>query len=391
MIDDLRRLVEVESKTGEINALTTCATQLIELGQRLFAPHGRLRLVETEVGPIVQWRFGPGPHTLALVGHFDTVHPLGSLAATPFVVSGGTARGLGTFDMKAGIVSMLYGLSSVLRTDPAAADGTLVHLCPDEENGSEVSKQFLAEAVLEGLRAALVYEGAGPGGAVYTARKGGLWIEVEFRGHDAHASRAGEGRNALQAMLNFGTLVPALENPSCATTVVVTRAGAGTTMNTAPGHAVLTIDCRTLTDEEQLRVLHELREFPADPTGVTRQLHVRQRVAAMPEAGSRALHAVVDRAAQEAGRAGLGAAVGFGVSDANHLAGLGVAVIDGLGPLGGQDHSPREWIDVDSMRDRAQLSADILPAVRAFSARLESSAGLDLHPGQLINVIAPRE
>jgi glutamate carboxypeptidase len=369
MIRDLRALVAMESKSGEMSALRSCADELARLGRRILGPTANLRLVDTADGPIVQWLIGRPPFRLAFVGHFDTVHPLGSAISFPFIVRDNVAKGLGTVDMKAGIVAMLYGIGEALRRDPQSVDGVLVHLCSDEELSSPSSRHVLADAVRkDGVRVALVYEGGGgPEGALYTSRKGGLWVDVAFHGHNAHASRPHEGCNALAAMLRYGYHSTKFADAVALTTVEPTCAASGTAMNTVPDRAVLTIDCRTASDAEQTRVLDDLTALGATVEEVRVAVSVRNRVPAMPEDRTLRLYALIRETAHSHGHGIIPQTAGFGISDANHLAGMGVAVIDGLGPVGGEDHSPREWVDLVSMHARACLTADLIPAVQTFA------------------------
>jgi glutamate carboxypeptidase len=347
---DLERLVNRESKTGELAALTACAELLLDVGGAILGPRAVPLVTETIDGPVVQWRIGGPPYRVGLVGHYDTVHPLGSLVANPFRVDGDIVHGPGTFDMKAGILTLLHGVA-----EAPEQDGVLVHLCPDEEIGSPSSVELLRIAVADGLRHALVYEGAGPDGAVYSQRKGGLWMRIRFNGRDAHASRPHEGLNALQAMGAAIMALPGLAAPALGTTVVPTQAAAGTAINTAPGTATLVVDCRALTADEHARVLGAL-EATAGPDA---DVEVMLRVSPFEDTSSQPVLAALARA----GLTVPGLAIGNGISDANHLAGLGIAVIDGLGPEGGLDHSPHEWVRIGSIADRVQLTAALLPAL----------------------------
>jgi glutamate carboxypeptidase len=361
---DLRRLVEAESTTGDLPAVRRCARVLTGIGDRLFGPAARRSVIESAAGPIVQWRFGAPPWRLGLIGHYDTVHAVGTLAAHPYCEVGDVARGPGVHDMKGGLVAMLSGAATALTADPGSLDGVVVHCAPDEENGSSRSRPALAAMRRDGLRVAAVYEGTDPGGGVVTSRKGGLWVEVTFSGRGAHGSRPEEGANALPALAEYLAWLPALADASVGTTVVPTRAHAGTAINAVPGRAVLTVDCRTVTQAEQDRVLAALTRRRPSTRGVDAEVAVLHRFPPMTTAASASAYAALRAVARSAGLDEPPGVMGTGVSDASHLSAMGVRVVDGLGPVGGGDHSPAEWVSLASVAERARLTALAVPALR---------------------------
>jgi glutamate carboxypeptidase len=367
---DLRTLVAAESKTGDLIAVDRCARVLATIGSRLLGPAARLTMTPTAAGPVVQWRFGRAPWRLALVGHYDTAHPAGTLSSFPYEELPGLVRGPGTHDMKAGVLTILYGCAALLRDDPAALDGVVIHVCPDEEEGSVASMPALGGLIDDGLTTALVYEGADEHDGLVTSRRGGLWVDVAFTGSDAHGSRPQDGANALQALAEFGAAIPSLADPARGTTVVLTRAIAGTTINTAPGRATLTIDCRTETAEEQQRVLDGLTAIYSRVPGVTHDIVVLHRFPPMAAAMSAPVYHTVSQAARRARLAVPAPRVGAGISDASHLSALGVHVLDGLGPRGGGDHSSAEWVDLASIATRIALTAAIVGPVGELARTL---------------------
>ena len=158
LLDDLARLVEVESPTGDIEACRQCADVVADLGHELLgAPPSQT----SEAGrPFLRWSFG-APRVL-LVGHLDTVWPRGTLARWPFRVDDGRATGPGAFDMKAGIVQLFHALAAL-----EDFDGVSVVLSSDEETGSATSRQAIEAAAL-GCSAALVLEPSAGGTAATT-------------------------------------------------------------------------------------------------------------------------------------------------------------------------------------------------------------------------------
>ena len=163
MLSDLEYLVSVESPSHDISAITRSAGSVRDVIERRLGRHAEL--VDSEAGPHVHTRFGQSSKVL-IVGHHDTVFPLGALAARPFAVTNGKATGPGVFDMKAGIVLAVHALS--LLDD---LDGVELLITSDEEVGSQASRALIEERAVA-CGAVLVMEPSADGGALKTARKG---------------------------------------------------------------------------------------------------------------------------------------------------------------------------------------------------------------------------
>ncbi|MEN3273180.1 MAG: glutamate carboxypeptidase, partial [Actinomycetota bacterium] len=245
MVDDLAALVEVESPSADVAATGACADVLARLGaDRLgVAPERH----DAGGHPALVWRFG-GPTRILLVGHFDTVWPMGTLAELPFAVKDGRATGPGVFDMKAGIVQGLHALATL-----DDLDGITLLLTSDEETGS-LGSRSLIEDEARGARAALVLEPSADG-ALKTARKGVGMYAIDVRGRAAHAGL--EPEKGINALIELSHQVLALESiarPEIGTTVTPTVSRAGTVTNVVPEEGRVDIDVRCSTPEEQARV-----------------------------------------------------------------------------------------------------------------------------------------
>ena len=178
MIDDVRRLVSIESPSRDLDALGRSAHELASiLTERLGAAP---TIVASANGPHVHWSGGGAPRVL-IVGHHDTVFPLGALAQRPFTVDGGRATGPGVFDMKGGIVQAVHGVASL-----ADRTGVEILISADEEIGSVESRDLIVERA-RACGAVLVLEPSADGGALKTARKGTGTFEVIVSGRAAHA------------------------------------------------------------------------------------------------------------------------------------------------------------------------------------------------------------
>jgi glutamate carboxypeptidase len=352
MLDDLRTLVEIESPSRDLVALRRSAEALAAMIERLL---GRpATLVESPAGPHVHWSGGGDPKVL-LLGHHDTVFPIGALAARPFTVADGRATGPGVFDMLGGIVQALHGLATL-------DDRTGVELLftADEEVGSGASRALVEERA-RACGAVLVLEPSADGGALKTGRKGCGTFEVSIRGRAAHAGLEPErGVNALVEAAHQVLAIAGLGRPEVGTTVTPTVATAGTTDNVVPAEALVLVDVRVESAEEQARVESAMAALVAvDPrAGVEVRGGVNRPP--MPESASSALWPL----AQEVSPGIEGRPVGGG-SDGNFTAALGVPTLDGLGAVGGGAHADDEFVLVATLPDRARLIAGLVERICA--------------------------
>lgn len=350
LVADLSALVAVESPSRDHEAVARSAEVVGQVGARVlgFAPE---RLV-VDGCTHLRWRCGPAPTRVLLLGHHDTVWPLGSLARHPFDVTGGVLRGAGCFDMKAGVVMALHALGGLSAADRAGA--TLL-VTGDEELGSPTS-QALIESEARGAAAVLVLEGSADGGALKTSRKGAALHELHVTGRAAHAGLApASGVNAAVELAHQILAVAALADEARDTTVTPTVAHAGTSANTVPASAVLTVDVRAWTATELARVDAALHALAPRTPGARLDVLTRYSRPPLEPTASAALFARASRLAAGLGLASLtGAAVGGG-SDGNLTAGLGVPTLDGLGAVGGGAHAADEHVQVADLAPRTRL------------------------------------
>ncbi|MFJ9629453.1 M20/M25/M40 family metallo-hydrolase [Streptomyces sp. NPDC101175] len=351
MIEDLRTLVEVESPSRVLEALRRSAETVAAVIEARLG--GRAVLVESEGGPHVHWSGGGTPRVLVL-GHHDTVFPLGTLARRPFRVEDGRATGPGVFDMLGGLVQAIHGLASL-----DDRSGVEILVTADEEVGSHFSRALIEERALA-CGAVLVAEGAADGGGVKTGRKGCGTFEVSVTGRASHAGlEPAAGVNALVEAAHQVLAIAELGRPEIGTTVTPTVASAGTLDNVVPAAATVVVDVRVESAEETRRV--ESAFAALTPRLAEAVITVRGGVGRppMPESASAGLFAVARRLLP-----GLeGRAVGGG-SDGNFTAALGVPTLDGLGAVGGGAHADHEYLEVASMVERARLVAGLVDAIR---------------------------
>ena len=292
------------------------------------------------------------PRTL-LLGHIDTVWPVGTLEALPFTSDGVVVRGPGVFDMKAGVAVALSVIDRLCQR--SSSPRVTVLLVPDEEVGSSASNRLLLEQARKHDRV-LVLEPSASGGAAKIARKGTGLFRLRFTGIPSHAGLDPEkGASALRAMAEFVVASPKFQNAEAGTTVTATLASAGTKTNVVPEHADVAVDCRVWTASEPARIERELRAWrPTDP-----RVHVDveggfDRPPLVETDASRALFATAQAIAHDLGFELRGERVG-GASDGNLTAAAGVPTLDGLGPMGDGAHARHEHVLVADLVRRIDL------------------------------------
>jgi glutamate carboxypeptidase len=318
---------------------------------------------EPQLGDLVigSLRGSGGPRIL-LVGHMDTVFDDGTVAERPFSVEGSIARGPGVSDMKGGL---LTGFFAVEALQEAGFDGFghITYVCnPDEEIGSMFSGPIIRE-LAPVHDAAFVLEGARANGDIVSARKGVTDYTIRVIGRAAHAGVEPEkGANALLQAAHTIIALQELNGRWPGVTVNVGVARGGTRTNVVPAACELQVDLRS----PELATLEEAEAEVAavcanivvpgvsieiEGSGWHRPMEKRE--------GAQRLVDIATGIAAELGFELKDAATG-GASDANTISAAGTPTIDGLGPIGGDDHAPAEWLDLESVVPRVALLAGIV-------------------------------
>jgi glutamate carboxypeptidase len=364
---DLERLVNIDcgSYTPEgVNAVAdVVAERLGGLGAEVerigggTAPNGA-RLGDTVVGRLA----GEGPRLL-LIGHMDTVFDAGTAAARPYRVEGERALGPGVSDMKGGLLAGLTALA-VLHDAGHRPSVTFV-ANPDEEIGSPASGPVIRALAAE-HDAALVLECARANGDIVSARKGIADIAFTVHGRAAHAGIEPEkGRSAVLAAARLVEGIQALNGRWPTVTANVGVIAGGTRPNVVAETCRIEVDLRAATVAEFTEAGAVVRRMAAEPkvpdTTVTEQVIASHQ----PWERSRGTARLADLAQEIGGELGFkvrDAATG-GASDANTTAAAGLPTLDGLGPIGGDDHAPPEWLDLLSVVPRTALLAGLMARI----------------------------
>ncbi|MEU7003611.1 M20 family metallopeptidase [Nonomuraea sp. NPDC046570] len=360
LIADIERLVRCESPSDDLAAVARSAEMVAEVGAWHLGAEAERIVIDGRTH--VRWRFGREPRVL-LIGHHDTVWPVGSLERHPFEVRDGVLRGPGCFDMKAGLVMAFHALAAL-----DDLDGVTLLVTGDEEPGSPSSRELIENEARQ-CAATLVLEAAGPGGALKTERKGVSRYEVLVRGRAAHTGLEPErGVNAAVEAARQIMAVVELGDPALGTTVTPTRLEAGTTANTIPGSARFDVDVRVWEAAEQHRVHAALHGLRPELPGAGVEVSGGPNRPPLPATASKDLFDRARRLADDLGVGPLTSVAVGGASDGNFTAGVGTPTLDGLGAVGGGAHADDEHVLVAELPKRTRL-------LTALVAELLATAG----------------
>jgi glutamate carboxypeptidase len=313
---------------------------------------------------------------LLLIGHMDTVFDPGTAAERPFAVADGIATGPGVTDMKSGLLAGLYAIRALVRRGSLPFERLTFVANPDEEIGSPTSTPHIIELAAT-ADACLVLECARANGDIVSSRKGILDARIHVRGRAAHAGVEPEkGRSAILAAADLVGRLHALNGRWDGVTVNVGVIAGGTRPNVVPERCTLEVDVRAIRREDletaEAAITDLLGELAVpDTTAELEPMAHWWPMEKLERSGRLVEHAVA--LAERLGFSVRDTATG-GASDANTTAGLGVPSLDGLGPIGGNDHSPSEYLEVASIVPRTTLVAGLVvaisrdPAVAAWRA-----------------------
>ena len=312
-------------------------------------------------------RLGRGGRRVMLLGHADTVFPVGTAAARPLTIQGPKILGPGACDMKAGLLTGLYAIQAL---DEAGFDdyGAIHFLCVCDEEVHERCSLPLIRQVARQSDVAFTLEAARANGDIVTARKTAVWAKLHVHGKAAHAGVEPEkGRSAILGLLRHLLSIDKLNGMRDGVTVNIGRIEGGTQPNVVAEEATAELDLRAWRAQDMLDLVDALHAEAATPalpgTRVELDVDVSIGMPAMERTPAVArLEALTQKLAEGLGFTVKGASTG-GASDASFVAAEGVPVLDGLGPIGGLDHSPDEYVELASIVSRTALLAQMIAAV----------------------------
>jgi glutamate carboxypeptidase len=364
MVDTIRRLVELESPSDNKQAVDRCsafaAEEFAALGGRAefhrvadFGNHLQVDFAgETQQKPVL------------LLGHYDTVYPLGTLASMPCRLGNGRLWGPGVLDMKSGIALMLYAIQALQTWHGQLPRPVTVLLVSDEEIGSDTSRA-LTESMAKQSAAVLVLEPSyGPKGAVKTARKGVGEYSLKVTGVASHSGLDFEkGQSAILELARQILAISKIVDLKRGITLNVGLVQGGTRTNVVAAEATASLDVRVARMKDAAGIDKKLRSLR--PFNRKCKLEITGGVNRPPMERTPGVAALYNKATSIARQLGWTlseAAVGGG-SDGNFTAGLGIPTLDGLGGVGDGAHAVHEFITVSELPRRAALLAGLIESV----------------------------
>jgi glutamate carboxypeptidase len=371
-VEALRAMVDVDCGTftpDGVNAVAEmCEARFRSAGWNVERRTHEPAPGEPKLGDIVIGRLaGDGGPRVLLVGHTDTVFPEGTASERPFRVADGKAFGPGVSDMKGGLLAGFFAVEA-LQELGSLSFGSVTYVCnPDEEIGSPFSGPLIRDLAAE-TDVAFVLEAARENGDIVSARKGVSDARIEVSGRAAHAGVEPErGRSAVLEAAHKILALHALNGGWPGVSVNVGVVEGGTRPNVVAERCMLAVDIRG-PDERSLQAAEdEVRRIAekatVDGTSAAFVLSAWHRPMEKTEATDR----LVQMAKDIAGTLGfdLSDAATGGASDANTTAASGVPTLDGLGPVGGREHSPEEWLELESVVPRVSLLAGLVAKARS--------------------------
>jgi glutamate carboxypeptidase len=359
MMQLLQEMVEAESPTYDKEAVDQMGAIVIREAEKLGAeievvPH-------KEFGDNIVARWGKGENGILLIGHLDTVFPLGTLEIQPFYEKYGKVFGPGTLDMKSGLVIMLTAVKALQERDEMPDRPITMLFNTDEEMGSYESRELIEkEAKKHAL--ALVFEPCEYlEGTLHTWRKGTGKFTVRVQGRSAHSGGAHrKGLNAIEELSHQVVKIQQLTDYDKGTTINIGAMSGGRAINIVPAYAEAEGDIRLTDLREYVRVQNYICSLKETKKEALVSVWCILNRPPMPF--NEQMEATFNKAKKIATAEGIEIKAGGSgsASDANFVAYLDIPVLDGLGTVGEGFHTEDEYFLTDSFISRAELTATLL-------------------------------
>ncbi len=357
MVADLKRLIELESPTSHKPAVDALGRVLAD---ELRGLGGEVEVIpKAEVGDVLRARWNAGPGGVVILSHMDTVWDVGTVAGRPTRVEGDRIHGVGSMDMKGGIVIALWALRALRALDLFPRHPISYLLNSDEETGSRHSAR---EIEAEALSHNVVFVTEPPqDGAYKTQRKGVSQYTIRAKGRAAHSGADhASGVNAIEEIAHQVLAVEAMTDYEIGTTANVGVISGGTRPNVVPAEAQVEINVRAWTKANQQAIHEQMMNLQA--VNPKAEILVQGGVGVPPFERSPEIAALFKRAQALAAEMGIALEEGRtgGGSDGNKTAALGVPTLDGMGIVGEGGHAVTEYGEISSLPERAAIMAAML-------------------------------
>ncbi len=364
-MSELRTLCAIDSytfhKPGVDAVATYMATRMRNLGMET-------RLIEQAHwgNDLLGVLHGSGKSNILLLGHMDTVYPPGIAAMRPVRTEGNIVYGPGVSDMKGCLLAALYAIEGLQAADYSEF-GELRFLCVSDEEINDRHCIDIIRDATQDCHAAFVLESGRANGDIVSARKGNVWYTLTAHGRSAHAGVEPEkGRNAIVEIAHQVLQFQSLNGWRDGITVNPGVISGGTMPNVVPDFAQVQFDLRFLHPQDCIDIEAHMREMMQHQRVPDIELTLEVR----PDfKGPLVSTPASIKLAEQAQRIAI--MLGFsinhiltgGASDASYTSSLGVPTLDGLGPIGGNDHSPQEYLLLDSVAPRTAMLAGLIASV----------------------------
>lgn len=364
IVETIRKLVEIESPSDNKQAVDRIAAFLREKFEDL---GGRAQFHRNaEFGDSLQVTFTSpaAPKPVLLLGHYDTVYPLGTLANMPCKIKNGRLLGPGVLDMKSGIALMLHAIEALQTWHGTLPRPVTVFLVSDEEVGSHSSRRITEKLARDSAGVLVLEPAAGLKGAVKTERKGVGEYTLRVRGVASHAGLdPGKGHSAILELARQITVIAKFSNLREGVSVNPGVIAGGTRANVVAAEASVAIDVRIKRAKQAAAIDRKMRSLKTFDKHC--RLEISGGINRLPmerTAGVAALYKKAQSFAREMGWNLEEAAVGGG-SDGNFTAGMGIPTLDGMGGVGDGAHAVHEYVLISELPRRALLLAGMIERI----------------------------
>jgi len=360
MLQMLKKFVHLESPTGDKKAVDLCAAAIVQEFRREGARvtvHPQKEIGDLQVLEIAPPGLALPDEQVLVLGHVDTVWPVGKIAKMPFYFQGDKVFGPGVLDMKGGLVMAAFALGTIRRLNLKPRRKVVLLLNSAEETGHEAAYELIRKLARKS-EFVLCLEPALPGGALKIERKGRVVVRLEARGRAAHAGTPDKGVNAIEELTVQLARLKKLKTND--TTLNIGLIGGGDTVNIVPENAWAVLDIRFWTTREKDLALKTIRGLAPALRGA--KIRSALEGVTPPLERTKASLALFEEAKKIGAGLGLalrGGRTGGG-SDASVAAGVGIPALDGLGPDGDGLHADHEHLLLSSLVSRTALLTELL-------------------------------
>jgi glutamate carboxypeptidase len=364
-LEELRELCSIDSYSYHKPGLDEIAL-FLAARMRGLGMHATIFERESWGNDLLGTLHGKGGANVLLLGHMDTVYPVGIAASRPVQVDGDIVYGPGVSDMKGGILSAIYAIEALMAMNYHSF-GEIRFVCVSDEEINTRHCQDIMQTACENAQGAFVLEAARSNGDIVSARKGHTWYKLTALGRAAHAGVEPEkGRNAVIEMahqiLQFQNLTGWREGITVNAGVIT----GGTMPNVVPDFAQAQFDLRFLLDEDRIATEKRFHELMMQKRIASVELTLERAPDMKAPMVETSESLKLAHQAQHIAHL-LGFSINHvltgGASDASYATNHGVPALDGLGPIGGRDHSPDEYLVLSSVAPRTALLAGLIATI----------------------------